>query len=404
MAYNIQKLKNDLTGVLHQTQLNQITNLNGVIDRAARQLLLDIDPQETKRILEFVSPVFNTVYDYPISSDVKGNKIVDIRPQVKRMPRDIWLQSYNQAFDIAKQNIFSSQDIFTINFNTGIKTIRINAPYLNPPVIVNQADNLTDNGTWAAAGTASNLTVNNTNFVQGQGSLQFDVTVGAGYVENSTMTAVNLSSFLNQSSLFVNVYVPTGANLTSVNLRFGSSASNYYDLTVTQNQNNTAFIDGWNLCQFDWASASVTGSPDDTAIDYVRVTLNMTGTNTAVKVNGVNSILGTILEYEYYSKYLFRDSITGAFQETVDDDSNLINLDTESYNLLFNQTAFLAIQQQQGVDATLYDGSFFQNAYLQGVQRYKNLYKSEVQKPQTTFYAFPYNNGYGRWAGGINNN
>lgn len=398
MSYIIQDLKNDLTGVLHQTQLNQITNLDGLIDRAARQLLLDIDPQETKRTLEFVNPIFNSVYDYPIAADVKGNKIIDILPQVRRLPSDIWLQQYNQAFDIAKQNIFTAQDAFTINFNTGIKTLRVNAPYLNAPIILNYADSLTNNGIWATGGTGSNLAVNNTNFVQGAGSLQFDVTVGSGYVENSTMSAVNLSSYVNQSSIFVWVYIPTGSQLTSVNLRFGSSASNYYSLSVTQNQNATAFVNGWNLCQFDWAATSTTGSPDSTAIDYVRVTLVMTGTNTACKVNGVTNILGTILEYEYYSKYLFRDSITGAFQENVTDDSNLINLDTESYNLLFNQVAYLTAQQQQGLDALFYDGNFFLQQYTQGVQRYKNLYKSEVQKPQTTYYAQPYK-GYGRWIG-----
>lgn len=48
MSYNILDLKNDLEGVLHGTTNNQIQNLDGVINRAARQLLLDLDPQETK--------------------------------------------------------------------------------------------------------------------------------------------------------------------------------------------------------------------------------------------------------------------------------------------------------------------------------------------------------------------
>lgn len=389
MSYSITTLKNDLSGVLHGTTNNQIQNPEGVIDRAARQLLLDCDPQETKRTLEFVNPIYNTVFDYPIAADVKGNAIIDIRPQVQRLPGDIWLQSYNQAFDIAKQNIFSSTDMFTMNFNTGIKTIRINAPFLNPPVILNNADNTTDNGTWTAGGTASNLSTNNTNFVQGSGALQFDVTVGAGYIENSTMSALDLTADLNQSSLFVYVYVPTGTNLTSVNLRWGSSSSNYYSSTVTLNQNGVAFQNGWNLCQFIWSSASVVGSPDVTAINYVRITLNMTGTNTACLVNGVNSILGTILAYEYYSKYLFRDAITGAFQETVTDDSNLINLDTESYNLLFNLVAHFAGQQQQGIDATYYDGQFFMTEYQNCLAKYKLRYRSEIQKPQSVYYYQP---------------
>src|SRR6185295_7542191 len=104
---------------------------------------------------------------------------------------------------------------------------------------------------------------------------------------------------------------------------------------------------------------STTGSPSSSALTYARVSVVMTGTNTAVKVNGLNSILGTVLQYSYYSKYLFRNSSTGTYQETVLDDADLINLDTESYNLLFNQVAYLASQQQQGMDALSYDGAFF---------------------------------------------
>jgi hypothetical protein len=389
MAYNITALKADLTGALHGTTTNQIQGLDNLINRAARQLLLDVDPQETKRTVQFTAPVFNTVFQYPIAADVKGNKLIDIRPQVQRIPRDVWSQAYNQAFDVAKQNIFASANMFTMNFNTGIKTILINAPYLNPPVIVNQVESVTSNGTWAAGGTASNLAVDNANYVSGAGSLKFDVTSGAAYIENSTMSAVDLSAVTNQSSFFVWVYIPTGSNLTSVNLRIGSSATDYYAATVTANQQATAFVNGWNLCQFIWSSMTTTGSPSASALDYVRVTLNVTGTMTACRVNLIESILGSILEYEYYSKYLFRDSTTGAFQETVTDDSNLINLDTESFNLLFNLVAHYAVQQQQGVDATFYDGNFFGQKYQECLARYKAMYKSELQKPQGVYYRTP---------------
>ena len=397
--YNVQALKADLTGVLHGTQLNQITGLDNLINRAARQLLLDIDPQETKRTLEFVNPIFNTVYDYPIASDVKGNKLIDIKPQVKRLPLDTWKQTYNQAFDVIKNNIFSQMNMFTMNFNSSIKTIRINSPFLNPPVIINNIESITNNGTWVVGGNASNLAVNNTNFVQGASSLQFDTTIGASYIENSTMTEIDLSKYVNQSSIFVWVYVPTGTDLSSVNIRFGSDASNYYSLSVTTNQEGTAFINGWNLCQFPWASMSQTLNPDTTKINYARVTLNtITSNMTACKVNGLNSILGTIMEYEYYSKFLFRNASTGSYQETVLDDSDLINLDTESYNLLTNKVAEFAVQQQQGLDAQFFDSGYFKNEYNQGIMKYKSMYKSELSKPQSQYYTMP-NKRWGRFIG-----
>ncbi len=403
MSYSVQTLKNDLAGILHGTTNNQVQNIDGVINRAARQLLLDVDPQETKRVVEFTNPIFNTVFDYAIAADVKGNKLIDIFPQVQRLPQDIWLQSYNQAFDVAKQNIFSLQNMFTLNFNSSLKTLRINAPFLNPPAIINQIEAIATNGTWAVGGTASNLAANNTNFAQGAGSLQFDVTSGAAYIENSTMSAVDLSTVENQSYLFTWVYVPTGATLTSVDLRFGSSSSNYYHQTVTANQQGTAFVNGWNLCQFIWSTATVVGSPDSSAIDYGRVTLNVTGTMTGCLVNGMNSILGTILSYSYYSKYAFRNASTGAYQETVLDDSDLINLDTDSYNLLTNKVAEFAVQQMQGLDASFFDSPYFANQYDKGVLRYKSLYKSEIQLPQSQYYSMP-QTGYNRFNGGWYNN
>lgn len=397
--YTIATAEQDLEGMLHGTTLNQITNLTNLENRAARQLLLDLDPQETKRTVEFTTPIFNSVYDYAIADDVKGNKLIDIFPQVQRIPQDIWTQQYNQAFDVAKQNIFSMANMFTMNFNTGLKTIRLNCPFLNAPVVIDQIEGISLNGTWATGGTASNLAVNNSNFAQGSGSLQFDVTTGAAYLENSTLTAVDLSTVENQSSFFTWVYVPTGTTLTSVNLRLGSSSTDYWTGTVTQNQQGNAFVNGWNLCQFTWSTLSSVGSPNSSAIDYARITLNVTGTMTGCLLNGLDSVLGTILNYSYYSKFLFRDATTGAFQETVTDTSNIINLDTESYNLYLNQLFILAAQQQNGVNGASFDIPYFQAEHQKNLARYKAMYKSELQKPQGSYYNLPntgYNNQLGR--------
>lgn len=401
MSYSITTLSADLEGVLHGTTTNQITNLFGVYNRAARQLMLDVDPQETKRIVEFTNPIFFEVYDYACPTDLKGNKVIDIRPQTTRYPRDIYSQAYNQAFDVAKS--WSWNNDFTINFNTAIKTIRVNSPFLPQGTIVNQATGVTDNGTFSTGGGATGIVNNNINFINFGGSLQFNLSAGpaTGYIENSTMSAQNLSSQLNQGTEFVFVYLPVAANFTSVELRWGSSAGNYYSRSVTTNQQGNAFINGWNQLAFNWNGATVVGAPNASAINYLRLTFTYNTTlQTGVLVNTFASRMGAILELEYYSKFLFRDAITGAFQETVTANSNLINLDTESYNLLFNQAAYLAVQQQQGLDASFYDGNFFLTQYKEGVARYQSMYKSELQKPQSIYYAKPnpsYTRFFGRW-------
>lgn len=400
MAYNIQALKADLEGVLHGTTINQIQGVDNLINRAARELLLTVDPQETKNIVEFASPIYSNVWDYPLPADFKGNAAIDIRPQVNRSYVDLWLQNFNQDFDLAKLNVPLNN--FTIQYNNAVKTIRINAPFLQQGILLNDASVIVGEGTWSAGGDASNLQQDYVNFVSGGSSLSFDLAASgsSGYLVNSTSPAVNLTAHLNQSNLFTFVYLPAATNFTNVKLRWGSSATAYWESTATVTQQNTVFQNGWNLLSFPWASATQVGSPDVSNITYLRVTYTYNGTQqTSVRLNQIVSRLGSILELEYYSKYMFRDATTGAFQETVTDDSNLINLDTDSYNLLFYLCASLAVQQQQGLDAAFFDNSFFNQKYQEALQLYKGKYKSEKQKTQTQYYIMPNNNPGMDWRG-----
>lgn len=390
MAYSILNVKQDLTGVLHGTTTNQITNLNGLIYRAARQVLRDVDAQETIRIIPFTNPIYNQVFDYAVPIDLKGTKIIDIKPQAVRNATDVWRQAYNQAFDVSKASPF--QDQFTVQFNTGLKTIRIAAPNTPAPILVNQASIIQSNGTWATGGSASNLTQDNVNFVSGGSSLSFNLAAAGseGHLENSTSTAVDLTLELNQGSFFLYTFLPVATDFTNVKLRWGSSSANYYEVTATVTQANTIFQNGWNLIAFPWLGATVVGAPDVTKISYLRVIWDYDGNaQTAVRLNNIVCANGQILNVEYYSKYMFRDAITGAFQETVSDDSNLVNLDTDSYDMLFYQVAYLAVQQQQGKNALQYDGKTFLDLYNEAILRYKNMYKSQVQKPQSTYYKMP---------------
>ena len=177
-----------------------------------------------------------------------------------------------------------------------------------------------------------------------------------------------------------------------------SSSSDYYTRTLTTTNEGNAFATGWNLIRADWSGATVVGSPTVTAIDYLYINVIVTSSQTGIKVDNIVSNMGLYRTVEYYSKFLYRDSITGAFQETVTDNSNLINLDTDSYNLYFNLLAFYADQQVQGLSATFFDSSFFGQEYQKGKQRYTSMMKSQVQKPGESYYN-PNKSGYGRYLG-----
>lgn len=408
MPYSVSNIYSDLEGVLHGTTVNQITNLNGLIYRAAGKLLLDVDPQETIRELPFSTPVFDSVFEYALAPDVKGVSIIDIRPQVNRTQRDIFNQDYSQQFNLSAQqsgqNGLVSQ--FNIKFNTSLKTIEINSASAPAAIVMNTASGTTINGTWTNSSVATAPTTNNVNWVADGGSIQFNIAAGApstvGTIQNSTMNTLNLSEQLNQSTLFFWTYLPVASQITSIRLRFGTSAASCYTASTTMTQAGTVFQNGWNQLAFVWSPTTMTtvGTPDPSNVTYISIDWVTDGTlQTAVLLNNITCQMGQILNYLYYSKYLFRDNVTGAFQETVTDISNLVNLDTESYNLLFYQVAYLASQQQQGKNALGYDGQFFLKEYTDGVTKYKLRYKSQLQKPRMMYYKKP-NPGYGWGAAG----
>ncbi len=391
--YTVTNLKSELQAMIHGTTINKVTNIDGLIYRAGRQLLLDVDPQEMKVIVPFASAIYDLVYDYALPDDLKGNKVIDIRPQADRPSWSGFIQTYSKVFDLTKDSLL---DQFNINFNHGLKTIRIADSALVPGNTINACDGITNNGTWATGGTASNLTEDDQNFVTGASSLKFDLGIGTGYLENSTMSGVDLSEWVSQAVQFLWAYMQDASGISSVELRWGSSSANYYKKSVTLNQQDNSFVDGWNLLDFPWESATTVGSPDSSDISYVRVSWVATAVQTGMRLDSIVSRLGTIMEIVYYSKFLFEDAVTGGWQETIGDDSDIINLDTESYNLLVYQCGIQLAQQLQGSDALTYDGPYFQGQYGAALGRYRNMYKSEVQKPTNIYYPTR-RPGYGKY-------
>lgn len=518
--YSISTLLNDLTSVTHGTTVNKVPNIFGIINRSARAVLADVDPKETQRIGQLTSHIFNDVYDYACPTDLKGDRIVDLRLQAGRMPWDVFTQDYAQVFD-ANKLLSLSNKVYT-QWNTGVKTLRIEAPLLTEPVTITSTGSTTG---WGVTAGAQNLSLDTTYNVAGSGALQFDlaanagglgselitngnftgnangwtlgtnwayaansvthsagntaalsqivgtidpayayqvtltiggtigtvnvifgvngqqyaagagtvtlqtsnysntsglfevlpsvdfngtidsvsvkqVTGGTGTIQNSTITAIDLSSHVNISTLFAYVYLPSAASVTSVTLKWGSSASNYYILNTTGTQQGTVFQNGWNLLAFSWPSATKVGTPVNTTYQYVQALVNYDGTlQTGVKLDNLVSAIGSIFELQYYSKYIFRNPNTNAFQETVVDEATdgntLINLDTDSYNLLFNKCAFYVAQSLQGADSD-YDAAFWDSEYEVSLKRYRGLNPSEAMLKRTAYYSLP-NKGYNRF-------
>lgn len=395
MAYSITTVLNDLSGVVHGTQISKVPNPYGLLNRTARALLLDIDPKETQRVTQLASQVFNNVFDYALPVDVKGDRIIDLRIQAGRQPSDIFTQGYATSFDSTK--LLGLTQATYIQWNTGVKTFRIEAPMLQSPLTLADMSSLTG---WTATAAAQNLTLNTTNYPAGGGAVQFDLAAGSatGSIQISTLSPIDVTGHVNIDSLFYWVYLPTGASITNLILKWGSDyTANYYTYTATTNQQGLAFQNGWNLIAVPWASATKVGSPVITAYDSVQLTVTYNSTlQTGVRFCNLTSNPGTIFELQYYSKYLFRDPTTNAFQETVadvTDNAKILNLDTESYNLFFNKAAYYVAQTLQGADAE-YDAKYWDTEYTNALTRYRALNPSEAMIKAEPYYKLPRTNRY----------
>lgn len=374
--YTIAKLKNDLQGILRGTSTDKITNINEVFNRAARECVADNDFAETRRTEQLTNPIYDEVYDYSLPADVKGNKIVDVIKQVNRGEKISLIGA--ESFDFNKPN-----STCYIKWNKGTKFLRINAE-ADKSAILHSCNSLTDNGTWAATADATNLTVDTLNYISGSSALNLDLSGAStsGYIENSTLTAVDLSDYEDVGSLFLWLYIPDTSLFTSVDLAWGSDSSNYWNVTATT-PNFGSVLTGWNLFRFDWNGATETGSPDSSAVDYLKVTINYTGTaETDIRIDSIMAKLGSIYSLDYYSKYLFANS-SGSWIEETEDDTDYLNLDTDSYNVYLNKVAELCFAQLSNKqDEALY----YKQEYLNSSIKYRRMYKSEAKKPKETYY------------------
>lgn len=247
-------------------------NVQDTLNNAVRDIHAEVDLRSTKRKATAIQ-LFDDEYDYTAPSDMKNWGLIDIIPQKPRLKSERYTVLYNEQFDRKK----STNDNLVTIFEADIaRTLRFSGPVDDTPLTVSGLGSTTDGGgTWSAFGNASGVTADTTNYIQGGGSLSFDLTSGgttAGIV-NSTLTAIDISLYATDGAAFLWVYLTSTTDITNVILRIGSDSSNYHQMTETTQADGSAFVAGWNLVRFNFIDTTDTGTPVDTAADYVAMYL-----------------------------------------------------------------------------------------------------------------------------------
>ena len=353
MALTIQNSNDDLAGMIHGGSTNKITNLLALHWRAGRNIISKIDPLGTMRRVNLPSTLYDKVFDYGLPSDFK--EIIDLRPQVNRTTADNFTGRFAEPFDLRK-NI--ENNMVEILSEEAVRKIRIKKNIFPAPIVINALNDLTDNGSWGASGSATGVVQDTIFKVSGSGSIKFNAVATGDGIENTTMTKVDLTDHDEVSRLFYWVFLPDASLATSMGLIFGNDlTTNFCTSTVATTQfDGTAFRNGWNLVGFAWADATESGTVDPAKIDSVRMIYNGTAQNN-IRMDSLTSSIGEIFEIVYYSKFMWRTS-ANVFIEKPTKDDDIVNLDEDAYNIYVNELAYLATQQLQGEDST-FDKNFF---------------------------------------------
>lgn len=391
----LQDCFDDLGGMLHGRNANKITNPFSVARRAAQNLLIQIDLDELRQIGSLT--LFDQVTDYSTPLDLKEKAVLDIRPQYnafKDRPVDDNLGSrMSKDFDLRRR----AGSWFTVMNNNGLQYIRVKT-HLQPSAT--ELDDMQEISGWTAGGSGQNLQLDTIIF--DDGALQFDIAFNAGntsgYIQSTALAAQDFTDIVNKSSAFVTLYIPNTAALAaihSVNLIWGNDVTaNYYTRTVTTAQLGNLKI-GKNLLRFDWNGATLNpGATVNLAqIDSARVTVNTNGTAiSALIVSDLFFSVGNIWDMEYYSKYMFQ-SKTGVWSDTPSDFTDIVNLDTASYNLYLYELGHCSAQQIQGAngeaDLRYFEERLYGNA-AKNIEGEYDIYKknnpSQREKVTQTYY------------------
>ena len=345
----ITEIKDNLSALLHGGSLNKVRNIESLFERVGNTMLSKIDPIDTMRTAAMAATIHDDIYNYALPSDFK--KIIDLYPQAGRENLDSAGRRYAEKFDLTKG---LTNKTISIEGSEGSKFLRVNWRSRTPKTI-NELNSLTANGTWSAVGTATGLAADDIDYVSGSGSIKFDlVTTGDG-IQNTTMSAVDLTDEDEVADFFLWFKIKNAADLaklTSITLIWGNDLTTAYWTGVAQTTqlDGTAFKVGWNQIKVPWSTATETGAVAPATIDSAKITFAATGAITDIRVDNIVCSIGKSFDVKYYSKYLLKNTAGTWLSKTTSDD-DVVVLDNDAVQIYLLECLVAGAHQIEASDS-----------------------------------------------------
>lgn len=340
---SVAEFKDGVAGLLQGTNLDNITALDKNIERAARVLVQHVDVPEASGRANYM--LYDKVFDYPAPDTIFGGALNDLRPQgVSRNSWDFVYKQPIELFDRTKHLLPNGYQV-TFEYDKGTPIMRVSSAKTKASIVVDSMDE----DDWTAGGTASTPVEDETVYYESPASLRFTLTgSGSGYIEKTLDNAIDLTDYQGVGVQFLALRTPNISDLSSIELRLGSSSANYYAVSATQGFLGAWQVDEFLLVAFDLASATTPGgTPDIENIDYIRATFTHTATITNIRVGSLFISLPSPHELLFQSAAIFNED--GELSNTIADDDTLIILRDAAYTLL---EIFTAIEIAMGNGGT----------------------------------------------------
>lgn len=370
--YTQSQLQSDINARI-KGKVGVLIDVQSTMNQGVREVIADLDLLSTRRRTALVPNLYSGLFEYSAPTDLKGYKVITIQNQ-KNTPAISWgLVPYEQFMRRQDGNTIGIShygEVKKIYLNTTGQTYYYNydetgdtslAP--NTKTTVAGLDTLTSGGgTWAEFGdvTAGEVYKDESNFVQGSGSIRFNINAAAGTtagIVNSTLNSSDISTYFSQNGFaYVWAYITSTTNLTNFKLRLGSSASAYNTMTATTQSDGTAFVNGWNLIAFDLSSPTLTGTPVNTAITYCAIYMTKTAakvSETAYRFDFLVLRRGQVNNLYYYSSYGWQSSV-GTYKQNSTVSSDILNADDDEYQLILarcTELAALEVDEEKAADS-----------------------------------------------------
>jgi len=360
--YTQDQLKSDVNAKI-KGKIGVLVDFQSLLNQGVRQVLTEMDLVSTRRRAALVPNLYAGLFEYAAPTDLKGYGIITIQNQTNSLARDWGLVPYEQfmrrqdanTIGISNYDGFTKVYLNTVNQNY-YYNYNDNSDYNqgltpNSKTTIAGLDTLSSGGgTWGEFGdvTSGKVYKDSSNFVEGSGSIRFDINAAGGTTAGIVNTALNssdMSVYFSQNGFgYVYTYLTSATDITNFILRLGSSDSAYNTMTATSQADGTAFVGGWNLIEFDLSATVLTSTPDNAAVTYSALYMTKAAgkiSEVAYRFDYLVLRRGQVNNLYYYSEYGWQTT-AGVYLANSTTGSDVLNAGQEEYEVILAKCAELA--------------------------------------------------------------